>query len=90
MFQEPIQLRERFGHARFDGAGRNAKHLGDFVKFQTLIMPQGNDFAIGWRELLQGPAHRFGAFASLCLRIRRRFVRCQQICGALVRALASA
>ena len=84
MFQQPIQLCERFGHARFDGAGRNAKHLGDFMKFQTLIMPQGNDFAIGRRELLQGPAHRFGAFASLCVCIRRGFVCRQHIGGTLV------
>ena len=85
MFQQPIQLRERFGHARFDGARRNAKHLGDFMKFQALIMPQGNDFAIGWRELLQGPADRFGTFASVCLRIWWGLVRSQQIGRALVR-----
>ena len=79
MFQMPVQLRQRFGHARLDGSFRNGEDFADFVKFQSFVVAQDDDFAVMSCEFEQRVAHQFCSFPAVCLFIRSRFLRGNEI-----------
>jgi hypothetical protein len=79
-------LIEAFGHARFDGAFGNVEDIGDFAKFEILVMTQDDDGAVMFGQTLEGVADEFGLFVrlkggvgreiggGLAIEIRERFV----------------